>query len=46
MTQSYLVTEDDNKKLNSNQAVFSWLVELLDRSIREGFEVIKVITVR
>jgi len=52
MTQSYLVTEDDNKKLNSNQEVFTWLVEVLDRTIRGlswravRFAVIEVITVR
>jgi len=52
MTQSYLVTEDDNKKLNSNQEVFTWLVEVLDCAIRRRnwrgvrFAVIEVINVR
>ena len=33
MIQSYLVTEDDNKRLNSKQEVFKWLVNGLDHSI-------------
>jgi len=52
MTQSYLVTEDDNKRLNSNQEVFTWLIEVLDCAILGkrwrgyGFAVIEVIDVR
>jgi len=52
MTQSYLVTEDDNKKLNSNQEVFTWLVQVLDCAILGeswrgyGFAVMEVINVR
>jgi len=33
MTQSYLVTEDDNKKLTSNKEVFEWFVEVLDCAV-------------
>jgi len=36
MIQSYLVTEDDNKKLNANKDVFEWLVTALDGAICEG----------
>ena len=52
MIQSYLVTEDDNKRLNSNKAVFEWLVTVLDCAIRGkrwrgyGFAVIEVVEVR
>ena len=52
MTQSYLVTEDDNKKLNSNKEVFEWLVTVLDCATRgvtwRGYEfaVIEVVAVR
>ena len=35
MTQSYLVTEDDNKRLNSDKEVFEWLVTVLDCAIRQ-----------
>ena len=33
MMQSYLVTEDDNKRLNSNQEVFQWLISVLDCAV-------------
>lgn len=49
MMQSYLVTEDDNKRLNANHEVFEWLVSALDGAIREkcwhGFVVMEVIKV-
>lgn len=34
MIQSYLVTEDENEKINSGTEVFDLLVKLLDCSIR------------
>ena len=34
MIQSYLVTEDENEKINSGEEVFQLLVKLLDCSIR------------
>ena len=37
MFQSYLVTEDDNKKLNSDQEVFDWLASVLDCSVHGKF---------
>ena len=52
MMQSYLVTEDDNKRLNSDQEVFKWLVTVLDCAIRDvgwhghSFAIIEVIKVR
>jgi len=52
MIQSYLVTEDDNKRLNSNKEVFEWLVTVLDCATRGkrwrgyGFAVIEVVEVR
>ena len=52
MIQSYLVTEDDNKRLNSNKEVFEWLVSMLDYAIRGEywhgvlFAAIEVIKVR
>jgi len=51
MMQSYLVTEDNNERLNSNHEVFKWLVTVLDCAIRRkrwrgyGFAVIEVIEV-
>ena len=51
MMQSYLVTEDDNKRLNSNKDVFEWLVTVLDCAIRGtrwrgyGFAVVEIIEV-
>ena len=51
MMQSYLVTEDDNKRLNSSKEVFELLVTVLDCSICRqrwcgyGFSVIEVIEV-
>jgi len=51
MMQSYLVTEDNNERLNSNHEVFEWLVTVLDCAIRGkrwrgyGFAVIEVIEV-
>ena len=51
MMQSYLVTEDDNKRLNSDQKVFKWLVAVLACAIKGkrwrgyGFAVIEVIEV-
>ena len=51
MIQSYLVTEDDNKKLNSNKEVFEWLVTVLDCTIRGkrwkgyGFDVSEILQV-
>jgi len=51
MIQSYLVLDDDNKRLNSNKEVFEWLIRVLDHAIRErrwnnweiaAIEVIKV----
>ena len=51
MIQCYLVTEDENEKINSGEAVFKLLVKLLDRSIRGygyngvNFAVIEVIEV-
>jgi len=53
MTQSYLVTEQDNERLNANPAIFQWFVTALagaidsavyDRRWR-GFSVIEVTTV-
>jgi len=52
MIQSYIVTEDDNKRLNSQQEVFTWLVTVLECAIfgqlwgGYGFVVIEVIKVR
>jgi len=34
MIQSYVVTEDDNNRLNSNKEVFELLVDALDSAIR------------
>ena len=51
MLQSYLVTEEDNKKLISDREVFNWMVTILGCSIRgeewhgSNFDVIEVITV-
>jgi len=51
MIQSYLVTEDDNKRLNSNKQVFEWLVTVLDCALsdtgwcRYQFAVIEVVEV-
>ena len=51
MTQSYLVTEDDNKRLNSHKEIFEWLIEVFDHAIRgkrwrgHGVSVIEVIKV-
>jgi len=51
MMQSYLVTEDDNKRLNSNKDVFEWLVTVLDCAIRGkrwrgyGFAIIEIVEV-
>jgi len=51
MMQSYLVTEEDNKQLNSGQKVFKWLVTVLGCAIcgkrwrGYGFAVIEVIVV-
>jgi len=33
MVQSYVVLEEDNKRLNSNRAVFDWLVKVLNKEI-------------
>ena len=52
MLQSYLVTEKDNKRLNSNKEVFQWLVTVFDHAISGKpwhhckFAVIEVIKVR
>ena len=52
MLQSYLVTERDNKRLNSNKEVFEWLVTVFDHAISGKpwhhckFAVIEVIKVR
>jgi len=49
--QCYLVTEDENERINSDEAVFKLLIKLLDRSIRGygyngvNFAVIEVIEV-
>ena len=32
MVQSYLVSEEDNKRLNANGATIEWLVNLLQRA--------------
>jgi len=51
MMQSYLVTDDDNKRLNSEPKVFKWLVTILGCAIcgkrwrGYGFAVIEVIEV-
>ena len=51
MIQCYLVTEDENEKINSGEDVFELLVKLLDHSIRGlgynnvNFAVIEVIEV-
>jgi len=51
MMQSYLVTEEDNRRLNSGQKVFKWLVTVLGCAIcgkrwrGYGFAVIEVIVV-
>jgi len=51
MMQSYLVTEDDNKRLNSKPKIFKWLVTILACAISGkrwrgyGFAVIEVIGV-
>ena len=34
IVQSYLVTETENEKLNSDKKVFEWLVKILDCSVR------------
>jgi len=52
MIQCYLVDEDENEKINSNETVFKLLVKLLDCSIRGcgykgvNFAVIEVIEVK
>ena len=52
MIQCYLVTEDENEKINSDESVFSLLVKLLDHAIRGqsyngvNFAVIEVVEVR
>ena len=52
MIQSYIVTDDDNKRLNSQQEVFTWLVTVLECAIcgrlwgGYGFVVMEVIKVR
>ena len=52
MTQSYLVREEDNDKLSSNQKVIEWFVDLLDCAIRgriwraATFAVIELVDVR
>jgi len=33
MVQSYLVLEEDNKRLNSRSEVFDWLVKVLSSAI-------------
>jgi len=33
MLQSYLVTEEENKRLNSHKEVFEWLITILDCAI-------------
>jgi len=33
MVQSYLVLEEDNKRLNSRSEVFDWLVKVLSNAI-------------
>ena len=49
--QSYLVTEDDNKRLNAEQEVFEWLVNVLGKAIvdsrdrSQGFAPIEIIKV-
>ena len=51
MVQCYLVSEDENDKINSDETVFKLLVKLLDHSIRGlgyngvNFAVIEVIEV-
>jgi len=51
MIQCYLVNEDENEKINSQETVFKLLVKLLDRSLRGlgyngvNFAVIEVIEV-
>jgi len=51
MTQSYLVTQDDVRRLNVSQKVFSWIVTALDCAIRRHrwhgltFDVIQVLAV-
>jgi len=48
MTQSYLVTEEDNKRLNSNKEVFEWFVSVLDSAmlgVGSQFSAIEVIQV-
>ena len=52
MVQSYVVTEDDNNRLNSNTEIFEWLVNALKCAIRGSafygyvFNVYEVIRVR
>ena len=52
MIQSYLVTEDDNKRLNSDKYVFDWLVSILDTAVcgepwhKRKFTIIEVIEVK
>jgi len=52
MIQCYLVDEDENEKINSNETVFKLLVKLLDCSIQGcgykgvNFAVIEVIEVK
>jgi len=36
MVQSYLVLEEDNKKLNSSSDIFDWLINVLSSAIGEG----------
>jgi len=51
MIQSYIVTENENKRLNSNLEFFEWLVHRLDCAMSatcqrsEGFAVIELIEV-
>jgi len=52
MIQCYLVDEDENEKINSDETIFQLLVKLLDRSIQGlgyngvNFAVIEVIEVK
>ena len=52
MLQSYLVTENDNRRLNCSMDVFRWLVNILECSITKklwhhfNFAVVEVVKVR
>jgi len=52
MIQSYIVTEEDSKRLNADREVFQWLLTVLDCAIcgkpwsGYGFGVSEVIKVR